>query len=189
MLRECVRLAREEQRLVVFLEPIALYMIRDLHETGDGDWTFDYPEPDSLDAIRLSEVGCHGDGLDLAIITYGNGAYLSLQVQRILKESHDIECRVIDMRWLNPLPKDAIMEAVGDANRVLIVDECREQGSHSEALMTLFAERSEKPASRLVATDCFIATGPAFGVTMPDRDAIVEKAVTFASETALEARL
>ena len=189
MLRECVRLAREEQRLVVFLEPIALYMIRDLHETGDGDWTFDYPEPDSLDAIRLSEVGCHGDGLDLAIITYGNGAYLSLQVQRILKESHDIECRVIDMRWLNPLPKDAIMEAVGDANRVLIVDECREQGSHSEALMTLFAERSEKPASRLVATDCFIATGPAFSVTMPDRDAIVEKAVTFASETALEARL
>ena len=30
MLRECVRLAREEQRLVVFLEPIALYSARDL---------------------------------------------------------------------------------------------------------------------------------------------------------------
>ena len=32
MLRECVRLAREEQRVVVFLEPIALYPMRDLHE-------------------------------------------------------------------------------------------------------------------------------------------------------------
>ena len=37
MLRECVRLAREEQRLVVFLEPIALYPMRDLHEAGDGN--------------------------------------------------------------------------------------------------------------------------------------------------------
>ncbi|MGL5010295.1 MAG: thiamine pyrophosphate-dependent enzyme, partial [Paracoccaceae bacterium] len=31
MLRECTRLAREEQRVVVFLEPIALYPMRDLH--------------------------------------------------------------------------------------------------------------------------------------------------------------
>ena len=36
MLRECVRLAREEQRVVVFVEPIALSPMRDLHETGDG---------------------------------------------------------------------------------------------------------------------------------------------------------
>ena len=36
MLRECVRLAREEQRVVVFIEPIALYPMRDLHEAGDG---------------------------------------------------------------------------------------------------------------------------------------------------------
>ena len=38
MLRECVRLAREEQRLVVFLEPIALYPMRDLHGEKDGGW-------------------------------------------------------------------------------------------------------------------------------------------------------
>ena len=36
MLRECVRLAREEQRVVVFLEPIALYPMRDLHDEKDG---------------------------------------------------------------------------------------------------------------------------------------------------------
>lgn len=188
MLRESVRLAREEQRLVVFLEPIALYMTRDLHEKGDSGWTFDYPEPDSPEKISINDVGCHGDGKDLAIVTYGNGAYLSLQAQRILEEKHGINCRVIDMRWLSPLPKDAIIDAVGDADRVLIVDECREQGSHSEALMTLFAERSKKPTARLVATDCFIATGPAFGVTMPDRDAIVEKALSVVRETALESR-
>ena len=38
MLRECVRLAREEQRLVVFVEPIALYPMRDLLAEKDGGW-------------------------------------------------------------------------------------------------------------------------------------------------------
>lgn len=183
MLRECVRLAREEQRLVVFLEPIALYMTRDLHEPGDGGWTFPYPQPDTDDAIPLGDVGVHGTGQDLAIITYGNGAYLSQQAQKTLGADHDIDCRVIDMRWLSPLPKEAILKAVGGAKRVLIVDECREQGSHSEALMALFAEESDLPTARIMADDCFIATGPAFGVTMPDRDKIVSKAVAFVKET------
>lgn len=183
MLRECVRLAREEQRLVVFLEPIALYMARDLHEPGDGGWTFPYPQPDTDEAILLGEVGVHGGGKDLAIITYGNGAYLSQQAQKTLGTDHTIDCRVIDMRWLSPLPKDEILKAVEGADRVLIVDECREQGSHSEALMALFAEASDLPTARIMADDCFIATGPAFGVTMPDRDKIVQKAVAFVKET------
>uniref|UniRef100_UPI0035672A28 dehydrogenase E1 component subunit alpha/beta n=1 Tax=Phaeovulum sp. TaxID=2934796 RepID=UPI0035672A28 len=38
MLRECVRLAREEQRLVVFVEPIALYPMRDLAAEKDAGW-------------------------------------------------------------------------------------------------------------------------------------------------------
>ena len=113
----------------------------------------------------------------MAIVTYGNGAYLSLQAQKVLQEKHGINARVIDMRWLSPIPKEAILKATKGADKVLIVDECREQGSHSEALMTLFAERSDIPTSRLHATDCFIATGPAFGVTMPDRDLIIKAAL------------
>src|SRR3546814_8527129 len=42
MLRECVRLAREEQRVVVFFEPIARYMTRALHEEGDALWSSVY---------------------------------------------------------------------------------------------------------------------------------------------------
>src|SRR3546814_16129017 len=45
MLRECVRLAREEQRVVVFVEPIALYMTRDLHAEGAGLWTSVHEAP------------------------------------------------------------------------------------------------------------------------------------------------
>lgn len=182
MLRESVRLAREEQRLVIFLEPIALYMVRDLHKEGDGGWTFKYPEPKSKDKIKLGEVACHGDGKDLAIVTYGNGAYLSLQAQKVLQEKHGVNARVIDMRWLSPIPKEAILKATKGADKVLIVDECREQGSHSEALMALFSEKAGMHAARLVADDCFIATGPSYGATMPDRDQIIKASVTLVSK-------
>ena len=50
MLREAVRLAREEQRVVVFVEPIAIYHTRDL-EDGDGNWMNVYPSPE--EKIRL----------------------------------------------------------------------------------------------------------------------------------------
>ena len=173
MLRECVRLAREEQRLVVFLEPIALYMTRDLHADSDGGYTFAYPDDDAR--IALGEVGVHGGGTDLAVVTFGNGTYLSRQAAKVLADEDGVGARVVDLRWLSPLPRRAILDAVAGCGRILIVDECREQGGHSEALMTLFAEAGVA-ASRLHATDCFIATGPAFGATMPSRNSIVAKA-------------
>ena len=74
MLRECVRLAREEQRVVVFLEPIALYPMRDLQTDGDNAWMCSYPSPD--ESIAFGQIGQHGAGTDLAIVTYGNGHYL-----------------------------------------------------------------------------------------------------------------
>src|SRR3546814_2769381 len=57
MLRECVRLAREEQRVVVFVEPIALYMTRDLHEEGDGLWSRVYEVLSAVAPIRLVQLG------------------------------------------------------------------------------------------------------------------------------------
>ena len=74
MLRECVRLAREEQRLVVFLEPIALYPMRDLLADKDGGWMTTYPDPS--ETIPLGEVGVHGEGTEIAFVTFGNGHYL-----------------------------------------------------------------------------------------------------------------
>jgi 2-oxoisovalerate dehydrogenase E1 component len=181
MLRESIRLAREEQRVVVFIEPIALYMTRDLHQPDDGLWTHLYPSVDSEPAITYESVGLHGDGTDLAIVTYANGFYLSSQAAKILHEKHGIFCRVIDIRWLAPLPEDAILDAAAGCDRVLIVDECRSTGSQSEALMTLFAEKSDHSAARLAAADSFIATGPAYGATMPSRDGIVSAALALAN--------
>jgi 2-oxoisovalerate dehydrogenase E1 component len=178
MLRECVRLAREEQRVIVFVEPIALYMTRDLHTEGDALWAAEYQAPGAAKPIRLGEVGVHGDGTDLAIVTYGNGNFLSRQAEKILADEHKIATRVIDLRWLAPLPEEALLDAVAGCKRILIVDECRRTGSQSEALMAFFDERTpEVPHARIAADDSFIPLGKAATVTMPSRDSIVAAAL------------
>jgi len=178
MLRECVRLAREEQRVVVFVEPIALYMTRDLHAEGDALWTAGYTAPGSAKPIRLGEVGVHGDGTDLAIVTYGNGYFLSRQAEKMLADEHKVKARVIDMRWLAPLPEEALLQAVNGCEHILIVDECRKTGSQSEALMAFFAEQAPGTSCRRIAADdSFIPLGKAATVTMPSRDSILAAAL------------
>ena len=172
MLRECHRLAREEQRVVIFVEPIALYPMRDLLKAGDGGWMRSYPAPDQR--IALDSVGVHGDGDDLAIVTYGNGHYLSRQAQHDLS-ALGVAARVIDLRWLAPMPEEALLEAIG-GRPVLIVDECRRTGGQAEALMAVMAEAGVKQFARLTAEDSFIATGPAYGATLPSRSGIVAAA-------------
>ena len=174
MLRECVRLAREEQRLVVFLEPIALYAMRDLHTAGDGGWLTLYPDP--AESISLGEVGVHGTGTELAIVTFANGAYLARQALPLLAQ-RGIDARVIDIRWLSPLPASAIAQAVAACRAALIVDETRRTGGVAEALMALLDENADLPKARLTAEDSFIPTGPAYAATMPSRDSIVDAAV------------
>lgn len=170
MLREAVRLAREDQRVVAFIEPIALYMTRNLHEESDGGWAFEYPKDGTL---SIGEIGMSGHGKDVAIISYGNGYYLSLKAAKDLKDTHNIDCRVIDLRWLAPLAETAILKAIKDCRSVLIVDECRKTGSQGEALLSLVNQETGIPTTLLASDDCFIATGPAYGATMPSQDSIV----------------
>ncbi len=173
MLRESVRLAREEARVVVFLEPIALYPMRDLHAAGDGGWMDRYPAPDRR--IGLGEVGVHGEGRDLALVSFGNGRYLSHQAQAALAQD-GVAARVVDLRWLSPLPGAGLAAALDGVERVLFVDETRRSGGGAEALMAWGAEHLDVPFARLTAEDSFIATGPAYAATMPSAEGIVAAA-------------
>ena len=174
MLRECARLAREEQRVVVFLEPIALYPMRDLHADKDGGWMRLYPDPSRT--IPLGEVGVDGTGTELAIVTFGNGCYLSHQARPAI-EAAGIATRIVDIRWLSPLPRSELNLAVRGCRHVLIVDETRHSGGVAEALMAHFHESQPGARlARLTAEDSFIATGPAYAATMPSRDGIVAAA-------------
>ena len=136
----------------------------------DGAWMTRYPTPDRT--IAFGQVGVRGGGTDLAIVSYGNGIYLCCQAMARL-EKMGLRVRVIDMRWLSPLPEDALVSAVAKCDQILIVDECRRSGGVAEGLMALFVERCPQPVTRLTAADSFIATGPAYAATLPSTDNIV----------------
>lgn len=177
MLRECVRLAHEEQRVVVFLEPIALYMTTDLHEEGDGQWAALYQGPLEADTISLGDVGIHGVGTDLCILTYGNGTYLSRKAEKILRDSHGLGVRIVDLRWLAPLNQQAIIAAAETCAHVLVVDECRETASLGEQIVTTLWEHNvAKPLARVSAKDSFIPLGPAAYTVLPSVEDIVREA-------------
>lgn len=181
LLRSCMKLAHEEGRIVVFLEPIALYMTKDLHEQGDAGWLCDYPALE--ETISFGEVDVFGQG-DTVILTYGNGYYLSRQAAKILYEKHKIRVKIVDLCWLSPLPVKAIVQQVKHAKRVLIVDECRRSGSLSEALMTLFLEKitTRLKLKRLTAEDCFIPLGNAWQYLLPSRDKIISAVLSLHAE-------
>ncbi len=177
MLRECVRMAHEDGRVIVFVEPIALYHTADLKNPGDEGWLSDYAAPDAAQQIAFGELHVHGDGSDLAIVTYGNGYYLSRQAEDEIR-AKGINLRIVDLRWLHPLNAEAIVAATADANRILIVDEARCSGSLSEKLMTIFAEAGRgNDASRITADDCFIPLGPAAELVLPSKLSIIEAAL------------
>ncbi|MDE2149807.1 MAG: MFS transporter [Gammaproteobacteria bacterium] len=179
LLQEAVRLADEEQRVVVFLEPIALYHCRDLHAPDDGLWC--YTDPGPAHRIERGEFGVHGDGQDLAIVTYGNGVYLSRQAAPELQR-RGLELRIVDLRWLTGIDHDALYRVVRGCRRVLIVDECRRSGSLSEELMAELCARGlgARRLRRLTAEDSFIALGPAATSTLPSTADIVAAALAMA---------
>ncbi len=176
MLRTCADLAWREGRVVVFVEPIALYMTRDLHEPNDKLWTGTFPLEGS---IALGEFGVHGDSDVLTIVTYGNGYYYSRQAAEILKSKHDVPVKVIDLRWLAPINKEALLSEIGDVPNLLIVDECRKTGSWSEWMCGAVLENFERPprVKVIAADDCFIPLGKAAAAGLPSRDEIVHGAL------------
>ena len=81
------------------------------------------------------------EGSDVTILSYANGLWMSLRVAQRLK-SQGIHCTVVDLRWLNPLPEQLILETAQRTGKVLVVDECRKTGGMAEPIMALLAEKN-----------------------------------------------
>ena len=177
MLRTAVREAHVNGRVVVFVEPIALYMIKDLHERKDGKWNFQYP--DLYEEIPLGEFAEYGNGKILTIITYGNGLYLSLQAQKEIEKIIKKKIKVIDLRWLSDINLPHVQEAIDTCENILIVDECRRTGCHGEGLLANLIRESKKPLNIKLhaAEDSFISLGVSATATLPSKESIIQHAV------------
>ena len=174
MLRACIALARTCGRVACFLEPIALYHEKDLYADGDSGWLFDYPAPGEM--LLPGEPGIyHDDAKDVLIVSYANGLRMSLRAARELREKHQIGVRVLDLRWLNPLPFDSVREHALACGRVLIADECRATGGGiADAIISSLAEDGfSGPISSVRAIDSYVPLGAAANLVLISEEQIV----------------
>jgi 2-oxoisovalerate dehydrogenase E1 component len=171
MLQTCMAAARTAGSVCVYLEPIALYPVRDLHDPGDGKWCSTYNGEPAHVPIGKARVW-HEDARDLLIVTWANGLWMSLRVAQRLERDHGIRARVLDLRWLAPLPREDVIAHARDIGRVLCVDETRASGGVSEAIFTLLVESSfTGQMRRLTACDSFVPLGEAANlVLVQERD-------------------
>ncbi len=165
MLRTCLAMAHIDGAVCAFLEPIALYMTRDLLEEGDGQWTTAYPAEG--EPVPLGVGRTWGDGEDLTIISWANGLWMSLRVAARLEREHGLRCRVLDLRWLAPLPVADILREARATGRVLVADETRRSGGVSEAVLTALVEGGFTGAmARVAARDSFVPLGDAANLVL-----------------------
>ena len=86
---------------------------------------------------------------------------MSLRVARRL-ESFGIGARVVDLRWLAPLPVEDMLREAAATGRTLVVDETRETGGVGEGILAALLQHGYTGAvDRVASKDSFIPLGDA----------------------------
>jgi 2-oxoisovalerate dehydrogenase E1 component len=180
MLRTCLAAAAVDGTVSVFLEPIALYHIRDLYQEGDNQWLAPYAGPAQwgTEHVPIGRARTYpvGDADALTIVTYGNGLRMSLRVAARLAEA-GYGSRVVDLRWLSPLPAADLVREATATGRVLIVDETRRSGGVGEGVLAALVDGGFVGAARRVASaDSPVPLGPAAQHVLVGEDAVTQGA-------------
>ena len=180
MLRTCVAAAQADGTVSVFLEPIALYHTRDLYTDGDRGWLAPYPAPPAWHAAHVpigrARVDIIAGGADLTILTFGNGVRMALRAAAALA-ADGVGTRVVDARWLSPLPVADITREAAATGRVLIVDETRRSGGVGEGMLSALVDAGYVGVARRVASiDSFIPLGPAAHHVLVSEESILDGA-------------
>ena len=178
LLRSCLAAAVTDGTVSVFLEPIALYHERNMLAPGDGAWLAGYVPPGMwhMNHAPIGRATVWGNGHDLTIATFGNGLRISLRAAQRLAES-GVSTRVVDLRWLAPLPVEDVLREANETGRLLIVDETRRTGGVSEGLITAMLEAGYAGRlARVASLDSFVPIAEAANLVLVGDDDVVRAA-------------
>jgi len=169
MLRSCIAAGVADGQVSVFLEPIALYHERDLLAPGDRGWLGAYSPADH---IPIGRARTHTEGDHVTVLTFGNGLRMSLRMAALLADE-GIRLRVVDLRWLMPLPVNDILREANATGRVLVVDETRHSGGAGEGIVTALVEgRFTGTIARVSSYDSYVPLGDAANAVLLSEDDI-----------------
>lgn len=106
---------------VVFFESQKLYGVgEEFEKEGVPEDYYEIPEGEP--AIKRA-------GKDLTIITVGATLYEAVNAADTLEKEHGLSAEVIDLRFINPLNYDKIVESVKKTGKVVLSSDASERGS------------------------------------------------------------
>lgn len=105
---------------VVFLESQTLY--------GDGEIFHEGGVPEGYYEIEIGQPDVKKVGKDLTIITLGPALHKALAAAKTLAE-YGVDAEIIDLRSVNPLNYDLLVESVKKTGKVLLASEAVERGN------------------------------------------------------------
>ena len=95
--------------------------------------------PDEHYTVPMGEAAVRREGTDITLVAYGRMVYTSLEAADRLAE-RGVEAEVIDLRTLQPLDTDTIVQSVEKTNRVVIVEENWRTGGFSAEIASTVQE-------------------------------------------------
>ncbi len=107
-------------------------------------------------ATDIEKAKIRREGKDLTIITYGPGVYKALEAAEELA-TLEIDVEVIDLRVLNPIDNETIMNSIAKTHLVLIVEEAWRSVSISSEIISRIMENAffnlDAPVKRLCGVE------------------------------------
>lgn len=156
---------------VLYYEHIALYRDPRIKQRLDAA---ERPAP-----LPVGRAALRRAGDDLAIISYGAYVHAGLRVADRLAED-GIQASVLDLRWLSPLDREAVLTVARRAGRVLIVHEDSRTGGIGESLAAIIQEEAfewlDAPIRIIGALDTPVPYSPPLEEVFLPTEAEIEKA-------------
>jgi 2-oxoisovalerate dehydrogenase E1 component len=107
-----LRTSIRSRGITMFLEPKALY----------NDPAAEALVPDDFE-VPFGKARIRREGKEMTIITYGNTTHMCLKAAEMLEKDQGAGIEVIDIRSLNPLDRDTIINSVKKTGKALVVHE------------------------------------------------------------------
>ncbi len=145
------------------------------------------PEPASDYCLPFGVAKVKKAGDDATIVTWGMLVQRSLEAARKVEERTGATIEVIDLRTLNPLDRETVLDSVRKTGKVLIAHEDTLTGGFGAEIAAIIAadafERLDAPVLRVAAKDAPVPYGPGLENAMlpqeSDLISALEKLVRF----------
>ncbi|WP_256757205.1 alpha-ketoacid dehydrogenase subunit beta [Cohnella sp. WQ 127256] len=115
----------------------------------------DVPDDDYI--VPIGKANVMREGSDITVIGYSMPLHFAMQAAEELSQEHGIEAHILDLRTIQPLDREGILEAVAKTGKVLIVHEDNKTGGVGAEVAAIIAEELlyelDAPIRRLCGPD------------------------------------